>query len=161
MNQVVKESLWKQFGASLDMLENALIACPDALWDTETKFWHIAYHTLFFLDYYLSDEPLSFSPPAPFTMAEFEGRLPERVYSKEELLDYLQHGRQKCRTLIAGLTEAGALKRFVDDIADDPTIEIILYNLRHVQHHVGQLNLLLRQGTNDAPEWVGQAGEGL
>lgn len=161
MNPTIKESLWKQFGASIDMLENALMACPDELWDTDTKFWHITYHTLFFLDYYLTDEPLNFSPPAPFTMSEMEGEFPERAYTKDELLNYLNYGRQKCRALIANLTEESALKRFVDDLADDPTIEILLYNLRHVQHHVGQLNLLLRQGINDAPDWVGQAADPL
>lgn len=30
----MKEALWQQFGASIDMLENALLACPDELWDT-------------------------------------------------------------------------------------------------------------------------------
>lgn len=32
--------------------------------------------------------------------------------------------------------------------------ELLLYNLRHVQHGVGQLNLILRQKTNSAPRWV-------
>ena len=36
-------------------------------------------------------------------------------------------------------------------------LEILLYNLRHIQHHAAQLNLLLRQNTNDAPNWVSQA----
>ena len=29
--------------------------------------------------------------------------------------------------------------------------ELLLYNLRHVQHHAGQLNLMLRQETDAAP----------
>lgn len=36
-------------------------------------------------------------------------------------------------------------------------IEILLYNMRHVQHHAAQLNLKLRQGMNDAPIWVKSA----
>jgi uncharacterized damage-inducible protein DinB len=36
-------------------------------------------------------------------------------------------------------------------------IEILLYNMRHVQHHAAQLNLLLRQAINDAPVWVSKA----
>jgi uncharacterized damage-inducible protein DinB len=42
--------------------------------------------------------------------------------------------------------------------------ELLLYNLRHVQHHAGQLHLLLRQTTDDAPRWVaavkGESGVG-
>jgi hypothetical protein len=33
----------------------------------------------------------------------------------------------------------------------------LLYNMRHVQHHVEQLNLILRQETDSAPEWVSRA----
>ena len=36
-------------------------------------------------------------------------------------------------------------------------LEVLLYNMRHVQHHVAQLNLLLRQSINDAPNWVSLA----
>ena len=47
--------LWGQFGAAIDMLENAIMACPDGLWsDPSTPgvagFWYVAYHTLFYLD---------------------------------------------------------------------------------------------------------------
>ena len=40
-------------------------------------------------------------------------------------------------------------------------LEILLYNMRHVQHHVAQLNLLLRQDINDAPTWVTQTDHNL
>lgn len=32
--------------------------------------------------------------------------------------------------------------------------ELLLYNMRHVQHHAAQLNMLLRQATDSAPRWV-------
>lgn len=38
-----------------------------------------------------------------------------------------------------------------------PDEELLLYNMRHVQHHTGQLNLILRQKTGSAPRWVAQA----
>jgi hypothetical protein len=83
MINLAKESIWKQFGACIDMLENAINACPNEHWATETKFWYQAFHCLFFLDYYLTMEPKTFSPPAPFTLSKFtEDEMPERVYSK-------------------------------------------------------------------------------
>ncbi|MEZ4885018.1 MAG: DinB family protein [Chitinophagales bacterium] len=159
MNPLFKESLWQQFGASIDMLENAIIACPDELWDTDSNFWYIAYHTLFFLDYYLTDEPDSFHPPKPYTLSEFDpsGVMPERVYSKEELLQYLAFCRQKCNDVISNLTAEGAEKRFVTEYKNYSVFEILLYNMRHVQHHAAQLNLLLRQGMDNAPSWVSRA----
>lgn len=151
----LKTILSHQFGASIDMLENALMFCPDELWNTKSKFWYIAYHTLFYLDYYLSDSPLTFLPPAPFTLSELDAdALPDRVYSKDELLAYLKFGRQKCRDVIDALTPQSAGKRFINENKNYNVIEILLYNIRHVQHHTGQLNLLLRQEMNDAPGWV-------
>ena len=156
MDSSLKTILWQQFGATIDMLENAFVACPNELWNTESKFWYIGYHTLFYLDYYLSDAPENFLPPAPFTLSEFNpaGALPEPMYSKPELLVYLGFCRQKCHDLIAGLTAEGAAKRFVNEYKNYSVLEILLYNMRHVQHHVAQLNLLLRQGMDDAPKWV-------
>ena len=83
--------------------------------------------------------------------------MPDSVYSKEQLLSYLEFGRQKCHDLIAGLTTEKAEKRFINEYRNYSILEILLYNMRHVQHHVAQLNLLLRQGTNDAPKWVSRA----
>ena len=155
MDISIKNILWQQFGGTIDMLENALILCPNELWDTPTLFWYNGYHTLFFLDYYLSENPESFLPPAPFTLSELEpDQMPERTYSKAELLSYLAFCREKCRLLIAGLTTESAAKRFVNKSRDYSILEMLLYNMRHVQHHTAQLNLLLRQAINDAPNWV-------
>ena len=163
MNKSFNESLWKQFGASIDMLENAMKLCPDELWNTGRKFWYNAYHTLFFLDYYLTPEPIGFVPPPPYTLSEFDpsGAMPERVYTKEELLDYLQFNRDKCQKLIAGLTEETFFRRWINEsrTMDYSMFELLLYNMRHVQHHAAQLNLILRQEINDAPDWVSRAIE--
>lgn len=163
MNAENKESLWKQFGASIDMLENAISLCTDELWNDDKKFWYSSYHCLFWMDYYLTLEPNSFAPPAPFTLSEFDpdGALPNRVYSKSELHAYLQHGRQKCHNLIASMTDEVANRRWINEYKDYSVFEITLYNMRHVQHHAAQLNLLLRQGINNAPNWVGQTKENL
>ncbi len=152
----LKKSLWQQFGASVDMLENAIEMCPEAFWNDKKKFWYNAFHCLFFLDYYLTVEPANFIPPQPFTFSEFEDKMPEKVYSKEELLTYLQKNRLKCHSLILNLTENSAQNRWINEskTMDYSIIEILIYNMRHVQHHAAQLNLLLRQEINDAPEWI-------
>ena len=159
MENLFKESLWKQFGASIDMLENAIILCPPEQWNTGSRFWYNAYHCLFFLDYYLTMDPKLFSPPTPFTLSEFEDVMPERVYEKQELINYLQYNREKYHALIAGLTEEMLLERWINvsGSMNYSVLEILLYNMRHVQHHAAQLNLLLRQSINDAPDWVSRA----
>ena len=163
MDTATKETLWKQFGASIDMLENAISLCTDGLWDNKQKFWYSAYHCLFYLDYYLTLEPNKFSPPSPYTLSEFDpsGVMPDRVYSKEELLSYLRHSRKKYHNLIANMTDEIANSRWINEYKNYSVLEILLYNMRHVQHHTAQLNLLLRQEIDNAPRWVSQTKENL
>jgi uncharacterized damage-inducible protein DinB len=154
--------LLPQFGAAIDMLENAIVACPDALWNDRSRqpeFWHVAYHTLFFLDLYLSDPVKDFVAPEPFTLDELDpaGRLPERPYTQTELRGYLAHSRRKCRATIEALTDEKALERCTCDWLDISVAELLLYNMRHVQHHAAQLNLILRQTIDAAPSWVARA----
>lgn len=157
-----KSIIWRQFGASIDMLENAIVACPDKVWGDRVdwhEFWYLASHTLFFLDYYLSDTSEGFAPPPPFGLEELDpaGVLPPRVYTKDELLTYLVHCRAKCRKTIGALTDERANQEAVRLRPGLTYAELHLYSMRHVQHHAAQLNLLLRQKTDSAPGWVSKA----
>jgi hypothetical protein len=167
MINALKESLWKQFGASIDMLKNAIQLYPEDQWNTNKKFFYNAYHCLVFLDYYLTIPPKNFSSPLRFTIIEsgdvpadaIDDVIPDRIYTKKELLDYLQSSREKCRQVIAGLTAEKLEERWIEESGqmNYSVLEILLYNMRHVQHHAAQLNLLLRQGINNAPDWVSRA----
>jgi len=130
MNNTINAILWRQFGASIDMLENAIAMCPPEVWNTSSKFWYNAYHCLFFLDYYLTLKPVGFSPPSPFTLSEFDpsGAMPDRVYRKEELLTYLHTNRNKCRELLAGLTDEVAASLWTNESGtmSYPVLEILL-----------------------------------
>lgn len=166
MDTIWKTSVWKQFGAAIDMLGNAMRACPDELWADRSQrpeFWYLVYHTLFWLDCYLSGSPEGFAPPAPFTLVEMDpaGLMPDRPYTKPELQRYLEHGRAKCRTTIEDLTDERARLRCGFPRRDMSHFELLLYNLRHVQHHAAQLNLILRQKVDAAPAWVGRTPSDL
>ena len=166
MDPTCKAIVWQQFGAAIDMLESAVIACPDALWADRAKrpeFWYVTFHTLFFLDYYLSNSVDTFMPPAPFTLDELDpaGVMPERPYTKPELQAYLDHGRQRCRVAISTMTREQARERRRFSWGEVSVEELLLYNMRHVQHHTGQLNLMLRQAVNGAPGWVAGAKQPL
>ncbi|UCG62254.1 MAG: DinB family protein [Candidatus Zixiibacteriota bacterium] len=159
MDSRLKSIIWNQFGAAIDALENAMAACPDDLWRDRTRqpeFWYVAYHALFWLDFYLSASVEDFAPPAPFGLEELDpaGKLPDRLYTKDELRAYLRFGRRKCKDTIDSLTDEKAGRPFNFGRVKLSFAELLLYNMRHVQHHAGQLNLALRQATDSAPGWV-------
>jgi len=181
MLDILKKSLWKNFGASIDMLKNAIILWPEEYWNTNKKFFYNAYHCLVFLDYYLTIPPKNYSTMLPFTLTDpgdipedaIDDVVPNKIYSKKELLDYLQSCREKCHKVIAALTEKKLKERWIDesenmylalassDAKNYSVLEILFYNMRHVQHHAAQLNLHLRQTINNAPDYVSQAEDNL
>ncbi len=177
MEPLWKNALWQQFGATIDMLENALVACPTPLWKERlwrdppepgfppefAQFWYITYHTLFWLDLYLSgSREEEFAPSAPFIWTELDPAVsPERPYTKEELHAYLVHLRKKCQATIAELSDEKAHQQ-VDYpwIEGKPVsfLELQLYNMRHVQEHAAQLNLFLGQhAIAGVSDWVPRA----
>ncbi len=172
-----RTALWQQFGATIDMLENALLACPSTHWHgclwsdhsdhplppESAAFWYITYHTLFWLDLYLTGSFEGFAPPAPFTLDELDpaGVLPERPYTRDELHAYLVHLRKKCQTTIAGLSDEKAHHQVAFPWTRGKPMsffELLLYTMRHVQEHAAQLNLFLGQNASDgASDWVSRA----
>jgi hypothetical protein len=158
--------LWRQFGAAIDMLEGAMAACPDQLWFDRSRrpeFWYVVFHTLFWLDFYASAPAPGYTPPAPFGLEEMDpaGVLPPRPYSKAELQRFLEHARSRCRGAIAALADERGRERYVFGPRDMSLEELFLYGLRHVQHHAGQLHLMLRQATDSTPGWVSFAKTAL
>jgi hypothetical protein len=166
MNIPWKTIIWHQFGATIDTLDEVVRACPDQLWHARlwdnpserpeySTIWYRVYHTLFWLDLYLFGAEEGFQPPAPFSLIEMEeDDIPERAYSKDEMLSYLQHGRRRCKETIEALTDETALRIHRFPWGEVPFVELLLYNMRHVQDHASQLSLLLGQKGVSVRDWV-------
>ena len=160
MTLINHEMLWRQYAAAIDSLESALRSCPDELWEKRlwddrpdqwvaigfSAFWYLGYHTLFWLDLYLTGAEEGFAPPAPFDLVEMEdGETLPRVYARAELLGYLETCRRRCQETVEGLTPetAGRVCRF--PWGELSFGELQLYTLRHVQEHAAQLHMFLGQ----------------
>jgi hypothetical protein len=158
-----RESLWKQFGAAIDTLGDAIDLCPDDLWTVQVwkdpederygQFWFIAYHTLFWLDLFLTGTKEGFKPPPPF----IRGKLPEQPYQKDLIVKYLNICREKCRSTIEGLTEEKAQQICVFEWMEPSFLELQLYSMRHVQEHAAQLSYVLGQQEVEGLDWVATA----
>jgi hypothetical protein len=171
MDKITKEILWNQFGASVDMLINVISNCPDDYFTMNRRFFYIAFHSAIFLDYYTTVPPKDFSPLLSFTQKKPKERpkeavddlIPDKTYSKQEIVEYLKQSREKSKQIIYALTDKKSKERFKEgDEPNDmeyPVLEILLYNMRHTQHHTAQLNMLLRQDIDKHMEWSFRAGD--
>lgn len=158
MHTALKTGLWQQFGAAIDYLEDVISDCPDSLWQTPlwltpddgtppqlAQFWYVAYHTLFWLDIYLTGSE--------------NNPVPDHVYTKAELLTHLRDSRQKCRTTIENMTEEQAAYQLELEWGTCSFFELLLYNMRHVHGHASQLQMLLGQHIGPQPDFVTQVRE--
>ncbi|GCE29959.1 hypothetical protein KDA_54430 [Dictyobacter alpinus] len=181
LETLVRTALWRQFGAAIDMLENALLACPAELWREHlwsvppssefpqqfSEFWYITFHVLVFCDLYLSGVPEEeFTPPAPFHQGEIDAveSLPEQPYTREELHAYLIATRQKCQSRLLQLSDEQARLPVSYPWTGGKTIsflEVQLHNLRQVQEHTAQLSLFLGQHgiPGEALDWIPRVNE--
>lgn len=159
----------RQFAAAIQMMRSAIQACPDDVWDDRTDgtpFWHLAYHALFFTDFYLSDEEKAFeardyhqdrSQWLPGDYKEFAGVVatPGSAYSRDQLLEYADHCLAKCDETFGTLTDERALERCGFWWYELNVGEFLINNLRHAQHHAGQLALLVRRHADVGVDWLG------
>ena len=175
MTAIISSAMvWRQFGAAIDDLGNALRDCPDALWEANlwqdqpdqwvaagfSAFWYLGYHTLFWLDLYLTGAEEGFTPPAPFDLVEMQDdEVLPRTYTRQELLGYLAHCRQRCQETIGALSSEQAERLCRFPWGELSFAELLLYNLRHVQEHAAQLHMFLGQQAGKSAQWVARAKE--
>jgi len=159
MERTLEEILWLHLGASLDMMESAIVACPEELWNrpaSEMGFWYMAYHALWFFHHDLTPVSTEFTPPAfDIHNYELEVKAPpyKQAYSKSDIRDYLEQARALAKSAIEDLAGDSQRLRGCRRIKGNAT-EVIIDQIRHIQHHTAQLNLLLRQTTYSAPVWI-------
>jgi hypothetical protein len=174
MESTIRIVLWRNFSGATDMLHSILMICPDSYWAAHRKFYYLTYHTVVFLDYYVSFPVKEFQPVLPYHLTDqadwpadaIDDVLPAQAYTRENIANAIRLIQGNAQRLIC-LTPSELLdSRWIQPeeiplhglcptVVENYSIwEILFYNLRHLQHHIGQLNLLLRQEMNLSAEWI-------
>jgi len=156
-----KEIFKSQYSASLEMLRQATLKCPDSLWfssEYKNQFWQIAYHAIFYTHLYLHPTEQAFIPWEKHKkeIAWFEESKKvaeyESPYTKEDILAYLE----LCLEQMPGHLDAldFAAESGFDWIPFNK-FQLQIYNIRHLQHHTGELCERLGAVGDIEVAWVG------
>jgi hypothetical protein len=159
----MKDSLFldicrNDYRAVFQMVRRAIELCPDSLWNERTDeppFWQQAYHTIWAVDFYLTDSPENSRTPA-FVEGEATDldHIPATTPSRQQILEYLEQTGEKCDSVLSSLT-IEQLEGKNNFPWTGPTLaHRLIYNIRHAQHHVGWLNSILSRKTGKAAEWI-------
>jgi DinB superfamily len=166
MLDYMRSILTTQFEAALCMLDHCIRECPPEHWEgkiANRTFRWVAYHTLFWVDVYLSpgdEEDLVLRDLHSRGGDERNDELLSPGLEKEECLAYVTLCRQELLKTLGAETAASLQAPCGFHYRKISRGELYLYSLRHVQHHVGQLSAYLRRvylrlAEADRLPWVG------
>ena len=162
---LLQQLLINQFEASLCMLAHCVARCPADRWQAPVArypFSQVVFHTLFYTDFYLGQSPDGFELQ-PFHLEnkalfgdyeQLQDREPVETYERADIERYLDFVRGKAIETINSETEQSFSAAAQFPRRRCSRAETHVYNIRHVQHHVGQLSMRLRlDGVTDFP-WI-------
>jgi hypothetical protein len=165
----IKEVIKSQYLASLEMLHQAIVMCPEALWydqDYKNRFWHVSYHALFYTHLYLQPSEEDFVPWSKHRdQYQFMGSLPwpphkepdiGEPYSVEEVLEYYRvtKGQVVEKVLSLDLEAESGFNWLPFN-----KMELQFYNIRHLMHHTGELCERLGRVGEIEVNWIGMKRE--
>jgi hypothetical protein len=162
-----KKVIQSQYLAALEMLKQAVVKCPDSLWNAaedRNKFWHVAYHALFYTHLYLQDAEKDFRPwEKARNEYQFMGPMPwpphnlpkiGEPYTREDVLAYLAFVREQVQARVPAL-DLEASSGF--EWQPFGKLELQFYNIRHLQQHAAELYERLGTRAGIDLDWIGSA----
>jgi DinB superfamily len=149
MTESMGTILRHQYEAALAMLKACIAACPDEHYEgriARDTFRALAYHTLFWTEYYLSPGEQGFELREVHERGGDDRVLASSPgLTRKETLSYADDCRRMVvETLAAESPEHLAAPSGFSRLPFSHA-ELHLYNLRHVQHHTGALSAYLRK----------------
>lgn len=162
----IQKSYSRQIGAAFKMLETAIENANDTTWTAKINnvpFWQMCYHVLWFTDFYFHADQKTFQPRSfdvegmKNVMVKPDSRMLEiqkHPISKSTMKAYCTYARQKANQFIQSIDNSFFTTPSPFEWHGFPKIDLVDYNLRHLQHHVGQLDIILRREQNIGNPWI-------
>ena len=154
---MIKDALKSQYKASLSMLINAIGICDDDLWISEeypNRTWQMVYHCLFFANLYLYqrlEDRKNWSQHRKDhqTLGKSDGKQP---YTQAELIQYSKELLNQVDSLVDALDLSANDSGFHWYRVNK--LEHQLVNLKHLQHHIAQLQDRIRNKQQIGVGWI-------
>ena len=149
MIEVIRQSLIGQYEAVLRMMHECVRSCPPQHFEgkiANDTFRQIAYHTLFWLDYYLGESEDAFVL-RELNLRGGDERSPTLSpgLSQAETLEYALLCRRRIQESISTESEASLSGQAKFRRRKISRLEHHIYNIRHVAHHNGAMCAYLRR----------------
>jgi hypothetical protein len=148
--------LRRQFEPTLEMLKQLIEVCPDDFWrDTKQKYWKHIFHATTSMKFWFRQQR-----DEEFKIPDFGKDITEALDkecsnypTKEEMTEYVEEILSVARKFLDELTDDKLLEPCV--LYEEITkTDVILMQIRHVQHHIGYCNNILNSNHLEAVKWL-------
>jgi hypothetical protein len=152
--------LLSQYQSTWKMIRAAIENVPNIHWTYTVGKWYYAttiYHIIETMDFYLRDDPdsMNWGKRAGFRWDDVKDVekdvLP--LISPDLVTSYLSEMEEKFTSFLTNATEDTLLKKdgfhWIENV-----YQKFLYLLRHNQHHIGELTIVLRKVEADPIKWI-------
>jgi len=162
----LREAIAHQYHSTLKMLDKAIELCPEPLWLaaldlSPNRTWHIAYHALFYVHFYMAPTDAQFVA-WPHHRAEYNylNEIPwkpgfkpqvDQPYTQVEVREYLEfcHGEVDRQIAVVDFEAPSGFSWLPFN-----KLELQFYNLRHLAHHTGQIAERVRSQAGVGVPWA-------
>ncbi len=152
----LNEILLRQLRPSFKMVEKIIESCQKSIWaqrNIDPPIWQQIYHVLYGIDYWFSDSKESFvSPEFNEEVNSVLGEESKGFINQADMIGYLRHVEQKVDYFISNLTSS-ALTAPSKRYDKWTNLDVILEQIRHLQHHLGYLNRVMLKCKIKPVEW--------
>lgn len=152
----LNEILLRQFKPAFKMISKIVETCPKAIWaqrNIDPPIWQQVYHVLYGIDYWFSETKESFVPPAfKKEVNSVLGEESSGFIEQEDMVGYLKFVEEKAERFIIRISvnKVTSPSRIY---AKWTNLDVIMEQIRHLQHHLGYLNRVLLKCKIKPIEW--------
>ena len=145
----LRKIITSQYTAAFEMLKESIEKCPEAEWNNPldaNPTWKIAYHAIFIAHMYLHPDLKSFSPWQKHH--DPESGVP---FSQQDVLEFLTLVQEQVSEKVENM-DMEAQSGF--EWLPFGKLELHIYNIRHIQQHIGEIYERLGHRQNLELGWV-------
>ncbi len=156
----IKSAIKSQYYAALQMLKSFIEACPEELWTSDdyvNPTWLVTYHALFYYRLYLHQDLASHQhwpghQKGAQNMTLEHDAASIRPYTRDEMLGLVATCLEQMDEAVDQLDITRSDSGF--HWYRVPKLEHQMVNLRHLQHHIAQLQDRMRNTSEKGIPWV-------
>lgn len=154
--ELLNEILLRQLKPSFKMVKKIIDSCQKSIWaqrNIDPPIWQQIYHVLYGIDYWFSESKASFvSPDFSEDVNSVLGEESKGFVEQEDMIAYLNHVEEKVNSFISNLSasEITAPSKLYNKWTN---LDVIMEQVRHLQHHLGYLNRVMLKCKIKPVEW--------